>query len=532
MSRKGWMTFAVVGALLLGSATFWLLAAMALQSPHASPVTTPSHPASATTTQATFAFQPYASWQVNEFLMKAKEVEAIKDPLQRCLAYPDPPDSHWNADAVKAYCRYRNLPVMSFDEVRHLIESGHAAELDRRLADALHKQFTDPASQGLLDHIYQNVFDNGSFDIRPLLDAWKRQSPDSAFAYAASGMAYADMATAARGSDYIRNTPEDAILSMDRLASEADIDLRHAIALEPRMTPAYAAMMDIGRMTLGRQYALQARDAGLKVAPDNFFLYSAASLMAEPKWGGEADELETLRHRELEHAAQNPLLYLAATVVKLREFDFFSCDCDTPQEQAQVMQTLQDVSSAAALGGAGNRAESAKQPGLAAVYYTEALRFADVPEFRLSRAFDLVKVGYPAWAHDELTAVAPALPGRGDVYRGMGYADLELEKDTRAIGELEQAVRIEDTDTWSWESLGTLYARARQWDKAWSVADQLVRLEPDAPDGWRLRAQVQMEQPRAGLADTERAFAKRFGNRPDEQATLKQMRDALAHAKH
>lgn len=298
------------------------------------------------------------------------------------------------------------------------------------------------------------------------------------------------------------------------------------------MTPAYAAMMDIGRMTLGRQYALQARDAGLKVAPDNFFLYSAASLMAEPKWGGEADELETLRHRELEHAAKNPLLYLAATVVKLREFDFFSCDCDTPQEQAQVMQTLQDVSSAAALGGAGNRAESAKQPGLAAVYYTEALRFADVPEFRLSRAFDLVKVGYPAWAHDELTAVAPALPGRGDVYRGMGYADLELEKDTRAIGELEQAVRIEDTDTWSWESLGTLYARARQWDKAWSVADQLVRLEPDAPDGWRLRAQVQMEQPRAGLADTEQVFAKRFGNRPDEQATLKQMRDALAHAKH
>jgi hypothetical protein len=93
-------------------------------------------------------------------------------------------------------------------------------------------------------------------------------------------------------------------------------------------------------------------------------------------------------------------------------------------------------------------------------------------------------------------------------------------------------VRIEDTDTWSWESLGTLYARARQWDKAWSVADQLVRLEPDAPDGWRLRAQVQMEQPRAGLADTEQVFAKRFGNRPDEQATLKQMRDALAHAKH
>ena len=133
---------------------------------------------------------------------------------------------------------------------------------------------------------------------------------------------------------------------------------------------------------------------------------------------------------------------------------------------------------------------------------------------------------------DELAAIAPVLPGRGDVYRGLGYADLELEKSTLATGELEQAVRIDNTDTWSWESLGTLYAQARQWDKAWDAADQLIRLEPDAPDGWRLRAQVQMEQPRDGLAATEQAFAKRFGNRADEQATLKHMRDALAHLKH
>jgi tetratricopeptide (TPR) repeat protein len=196
------------------------------------------------------------------------------------------------------------------------------------------------------------------------------------------------------------------------------------------------------------------------------------------------------------------------------------------------MHTLRDVSSAAALGGAGNRADSAQQHGLAAVYYSEAIRFADLPEFRLSRAFDLVTVGYPAWAHDELTAIAPVLPGRGDVYRGLGYADLELEKNTLATGELEQAVRIDNTDTWSWESLGTLYAQARQWDKAWDAADQLIRLEPDAPDGWRLRAQVQMEQPRDGLAATEQAFAKRFGNRADEQAALKHMRDALAHLKH
>ena len=115
---------------------------------------------------------------------------------------------------------------------------------------------------------------------------------------------------------------------------------------------------------------------------------------------------------------------------------------------------------------------------------------------------------------------------------GTRYADMELEENTRAASELEQAVRLDPTDTWSWESLGLIYGGTGQWDKAWDVADQLIRMEPDAPDGWQLRAQVQMEQPRAGLADTEQAFAERFGNRPDQQATLNHMRNALAHLKH
>jgi tetratricopeptide (TPR) repeat protein len=291
-------------------------------------------------------------------------------------------------------------------------------------------------------------------------------------------------------------------------------------------------MMHIGRMTLGRTYALQARDAGLKAAPANFYLYAEANTMAEPKWGGGPGELEALRHQELAHAAQNPLLHLIATEATLDEFDFYSCDCDTPPELARVMHTLQDPANYATMRSAAYSADIAQQHGLAAVYYAEAIRFAGRPLDRLDRAFDLVKLGYPTWAHDELTAIAPALPGRGDVYRGLGYADLELEENTRATGELEQAVRIDNTDTWSWERLGTLYTRARQWDKAWDVADQLIRLEPDAPDGWRLRAQVQMEQPRDGLADTEQAFAKRFGQRPDQQAMLGHMREALAHLKH
>jgi tetratricopeptide (TPR) repeat protein len=490
-------------------------------------------PAAASSAGPALRFEPFFVTEVDGFLTKARQAEKLKDPLQRCLAYPDPPRSHWNAEAVEAYCRYRHQPTISFAQMRDLIEHGRSAELDRRLAEALQAQLTRPESQGLLDRIYLGAFNKGSFDIRPTLDAWKRASPDSAFAYAASGVAYAAMASEARGADYMRNTPQEKILAMDRLAEEADADLRRALQLDPRLTPAYASMMDIGRMSLlGRTYALQAQAAGLKATPPDYSIYGAASALAEPKWGGSLVEQRALEAQLLQHAKQNPLLYVAATDTRLSEFDFESCKCATPPELARMMDTLQELASHPMLASAGDSAEAAEQRGLAAVYYSEAIRFAPTAETRLSRAFDLVALGYPTWAHEELTAIAPALPGRGDVYRGLGYADLQLEENARARSELEQAVRLDYTDTWSWDSLGWMYANGKQWDKAWDAAGQMTRLQPDDPEGWRLRAYVQSEQPRAGLADTVQVFTRRFGHRPDQQDALRQMREALAKVGH
>lgn len=536
MSRKGWVVVATVGALALGLGVAGFRSEARRSPVHATVAHTAASVtgdvASAASVASTPRFEPFTPAQVDQFLTRARQVEAMTDPLQRCLAYPDPPGSHWNAEAVKAYCRYRTMPALSFADARRLIENGHADTLDRQLAEALHKQLTEPDSRGLLDHIYLNAFADGSFDVRATLDAWKRDAPRSAFAYAASGMAYAAMASKARGDKYIQDTPDDAILSMERLAQQADADLRQAIALEPRLTPAYATMMDLGRMTLGRRYAVQAFVDSLKVAPANFDLYATANVMAAPKWGGSLAQLAALHREELARAAANPLLYLDATDAQLRTFDFFSCRCDSPAELAQVMQAMASISSYGALASAGDSADFAKQHGLAAVYYAEAIRFAHRPNDRLSRAFELIPLGFPGWAHDEIAAVAPRLPRKASVYRGLAYADLELQENTRAISELEQAVRLDDTDLWSWESLGRLYSSTQQWDQAWQAAEQLIRLQPDAPGGWQLRAMVQINQPRAGLADTVQTFATRFGQRPDQQATLNQLRATLAHLKH
>ena len=284
-------------------------------------------------------------------------------------------------------------------------------------------------------------------------------------------------------------------------------------------------------MSIGRRYALDAQTAGFRVAPANFYLYDEAIGLAEPKWGGSLVELRAVRNQALLHAPQNPLLYLAATEASLSELDLYSCRCATPPELARVMAVLRDPATYTALASAADSADLGQQRGIAAVYYSEAIRFADRPNDRLSRAFELVPLGFPSWAHDDLAAVAPALPDRAAVYRGLAYADLQLEESTRAMSELEQAVRLDNTDGWSWDSLGWLYVDKAKWDEAWDAADQLIRLQPDDPDGWRLRAQVQIRQPRAGLAETVQTFTTRFGRREDQRDALERMREALAGAK-
>jgi len=539
MSRRGKTLAAVAVVLVFAVADWgvlWHLGAHDASAPGTAQASGPTALAAGLATAASTArplkFEPFSPVEVDRFLAKAREAEKLTDPLQRCLAYPDPPRSHWKPEAVKAYCRYLNLPTLSFAQARELIEKGKAAELDRRLGEALQAQLSDSASQGLLDSIYLRAFDNGSFDIRPTLDAWKRASPDSAYAYAASGVAYTAMARKARGGDYIRNTPAENIQAMDRLVQQADADLRRALQLDPRLTPAYAAMMDIGRMALGHRYALDARAAAVRAAPADYHVYSAAAVVAQPKWGGSPDELQALAGEVLQHAKQNPLLYLTAADIHLSTFDFSGCNCTTPPELARTMEAMNDLPSYRMLVSAGDSAEMAEQHGLAAVYYSEAVRLGWLPEDRLSRAFHLVTLGYPSWGREEFTALAPVVPGRASVYRGLGYADIQLEEDARAMGELEQAVRLDYTDTWSWDELGTLYANHRKWDLAWEAADQIIRQQPDNPEGWRLRAYIQSEQPRAGLADTVHAFASRFGDRADQQESLKHMREALARAAH
>lgn len=493
--------------------------------PATAPVAVAPAPAAAKPKPKPHVFTP---GELNAFLTAAAKAEAITNPLKRCQAYPDPPASHWNADAVSAYCHYRTQPIVTADEVRDLIEHGRAAELDRRLGDSLQAQLTQPDAVGRLDRTFFADFNDGSLDQRYLLDAWKRASPHSAFAYAASGFAYVQMAIAARGGDYASKTPQDNMDAMQRLLTQADADLQQARTLDPRITPIYTAMVLAGGYGLGERYAERALHDGLQQDPANFAIYGQYIWIAQPQWLGSLEDLQHAVDQGLQHARQNPMLWLNQSQVAGYLANIHGWR-GHPLHVEDFPAVFDQAVDAGPLGAAGRTAAANGQPAMAAIYLSEAVRFnPDDTAARLQLARLAGAQNQPALVMLHAGKLLAGHPDDPELLTLLGWASMQTGKIDDARADLVRALEKNPDNGFAMSLLGSVYVYStREWDKGWALSDRLIAQYPDHPDGWRLRASIQLRQPRAGLDDTLHYFILHFGNDPSQRGVVREMRRML-----
>lgn len=493
--------------------------------PAATPVAAASTPPPAKPALKPHVFTPA---EVSAFLSAAANAEAITDPLKRCLAYPDPPASHWNPAAVSAYCRYRTQPIVTADEVRNLIEHGQAAELDRRLAESLQAQLTQPEARGRLDRTFFADFNDGSLDQRYLLDAWKRASPHSAFAHAASGFAYVQMAIAARGGDYASKTPQDNMDSMQRLLALADTDLQQARELEPRITPIYTAMLQAGGYGLGERYAERALHDGVQQDPANFAIYGQYIWISQPQWFGSLDDLQRAVDQSLQHAQQNPMLWLKQSEVAAYLANIHGWSGD-PLHVENFPAVFDQAADAGPLSAAGRTAAAHGQPAMAAIYLSEAVRFnADDASGRRQLARLAGEQNQPTLVMLHTAKLLAEHPDDPELLTLRGWASMQMGKIDDARADLVRALDKAPDSGFAMSLLGSVYVYStHEWDKGWTLSSRLIEQYPDHPEGWRLRASIQLHQPRAGLDDTLHYFILHFGNDPSQRSTVREMRSML-----
>jgi tetratricopeptide (TPR) repeat protein len=467
--------------------------------------------------------------EIVHFLEAAKKAEAIKDPLQQCLSYPDPPGSHWSPAATHAYCVYRMQSFMSYDEMKSLIESGHAADLDRYMRDALQKQRTRPEFVGLLDHIYFGNFSDASKETRAMIDAWKKQSPKSAFAYVASGRSYLRMAWSARGEMSVRDTPRENFVAMDKWLALGKADIDEAIKLNPRVAHAYSILIDMAMLTGDDAAASDAANRGLAMEPTNYSIYSQMVWKAEPKWGGSIEDMLSIVHGAQAQASKNGLLKLLLPRPAAYAANLTDCNCEVRADVSSYRVVLDDMPGADILSGVADVTHKRHVESLALVYQSEVLRFSPwADDVRLQRAPDLVLFREKPWAMEEMARLSAKSHTDVNTLEALANAYVMIGEPKLAESDYLQIIAINPANYDVRNKLGELYGIwFHQWDKSWAMADQLIKDAPDNADGWLLRASVQLNQPRTGLQDTLQYLDKHFENDPGIRAQVRFLREAF-----
>jgi len=470
----------------------------------------------------------YPAEDLKQFMVKAAAAEAIADPLKRCLAYPDVPSSHWDRAAVRAYCYYRHQPLVSLDDMRQLVREGHAGELDRRLMAALDAQTKDADAPSRLDVIYRQAFLHDAADLRPMLEAWKRASPKSAFAYAASGYEYVERALDLRGEEYVANTSPSRMRRMKEFLVNGESDLYKAIELDPHVTPTYVALIQGANIGENHDYAERFVEQGLAAAPANYAIYESAMQTREPIWGGSTEGMQALAEQARSHAKENPML-----VIFQSDKDFYPirhCDCSASEKIAKAKALFNTMSSSTDLWHAGDVAADNSDPFSAMIWLSETLRFNPwAPRALAQRSMQLTALGDPDWALRDAAAAIKAAPADAGGYKARAVAYEALTNYKGAAEALQAAEQRDSDDSWPLIELANVYFfHTHEWDKAWKTTDKAIEKFPDVPYGWVLRAKLQEATGRPGLQATLNEFSRRFGSDPQQQGNLSWMQGVVA----
>lgn len=182
------------------------------------------------------------------------------------------------------------------------------------------------------------------------------------------------------------------------------------------------------------------------------------------------------------------------------------------------------------LGGAGLSAQKTNQHATSVIYLSEALRFdPDHTDYLIARSNAFTDMGQYVRALADANRAIKSDPTEKTAWTARGYAYRVTHDYAHAEQDYRVALNLKPGDEWTLDELGGIYVYSTHaYGKGWDVANQMIQNHPEDPDGWIFRASIQKDQPRPGLQDTISYFIAHFGNDPQQQSVVAQMRPYLA----
>ncbi|KFN41013.1 tetratricopeptide repeat protein [Arenimonas oryziterrae] len=465
-----------------------------------------------------------------EFFAKAKAADALADPLERCLAYPDLPGNAWPRDLAKASCEMVFGREITLSEIDGYLDRKALAELDAIYRGYMERHFShddfDESIHGALLH----PGDAGDFDRTTA--RWLEMAPQSAFALASRAEYLRLQAHGARGGELASKTPRENFRRMSEYVGQA-IELNYrALAIEPRLMQSYAGLIDLGKLDSRPDVVMDAVQKGRKQDPWCRAITGYLMESLEPQWGGSLEEMMALSAELQPHVAERPLLALntiwpqvtiAERLLEQRRYAEVIALLEPLIRTSTHTELTIHTGEAMLLSGSPDRWTTA-------MYLLEATRFGSRESFhQLMLANALVNAHEIEWA---AKVIAP-LPGMPDMDTEDQYllGDLffRLGKNEAA----EKAFLIASKDP-KFAELAPLQVvrmmfQSGQAERGWA---QVTRLNADFPglaEGWLLRGQLAVV--RGDKKEAMTAFRKAIEtvdlNKPDDEFVAHQAESGL-----
>lgn len=439
--------------------------------------------------------RPQPSAQFAKEYAQVSAAEAITDKLQRCLAYPNPPEFHWDPKVVEAFCRLSLRSMISWDELSDALAKNHPEVLDQSFSAYLEKTY-QPNQHGLLIWTYWRMFAGTSPKIESATKRWTVIDPNSPFALAARGTYLLASAWQARGSKFAADTPEINFTRARELATMAKLEFDRVIQVSPRMIDAYYGNMGVAQLIDDHALLEQSAREALDLDPADKWIYDLWMDASGPKWGGSAQQMMVIARLASKHAADNPLLKLeeAAPICEAAT-QYYCSDCRTDKNWYRPLLDLYRKAFAVgpvpcALNAAGGLAELIGGDDESVVRYdTQAYRFTGDTKELLRSALALQRLGKTEWALQRVDMLLRQWPTYVEalLYRGwiLEYAHraAEAEHVFRDVLQIDPYNREANT-----ELVGLYVGVLRQHARAEDLVGRLMKANPSNPRAWLLEA--------------------------------------------
>lgn len=150
------------------------------------------------------------------------------------------------------------------------------------------------------------AFSNTESALRPLLDEWEKQLPDSYVPQLAKAEYLIASGLKARGGKWTDETPRQQFARMNDYFAQGLKELKEVLSRNKRVSEAYVLLIKSAKTSEGPEFVRKITLEGLAEVPASFAIRRAFMTSLEPRWGGSYDAMEKFARDSESRIRENP----------------------------------------------------------------------------------------------------------------------------------------------------------------------------------------------------------------------------------